>query len=230
MPLTIDLNPPAMYAEFAASIDNRVFDQNFDALASRILSISAGSGSYPLRSSLTASYYPSIGELHVERASPLFIGQGCDREHALADFELKVHSRVQDLIWKRPFELSAIDSRDLEVLDGIIDIAVYKNTTPILVRQFGVIKYDRTSIPRAIEWENGYTEHLKLNQVASPEFVNYPPGQPVEAWVMRDPITRELLFISNIVKVSRMRTEREIEESGFWARIGSVSDLPDGEW
>lgn len=232
MPFAIDKNPPAIHAEFAVSREERVSRQRvvFDAYEMPIRSISAGTGDYPLRASLIAYYYPSIGELHVEQVSPTFVGKGKSRDEALADFEIRVHSRLQELIWKRPFEIDASDKRDLDVLDRIIDIAVYKNTTPIMVRQFGTVKYDRTSIPRAIKWDNGYTEHVSLNQVASPDFVRYAPEQPVEAWVLRDPLTRKLLRIASITKVAKMRTQSEIIESGFLKRIGSADDLPNGEW
>ncbi len=81
MPFAIDKNPPAIHAEFAVSREERVSRQRvvFDAYEMPIRSISAGTGDYPLRASLIAYYYPSIGELHVEQVSPTFVGKARQR-------------------------------------------------------------------------------------------------------------------------------------------------------
>ncbi len=192
-----------------------------------ISTLPAGLISYPLRRSLLGQYYPSISELHIDGLSPRFVGLGASLDSAKEDLELKVHARVQQILALRPFEMEEADRLDLQVLNRVIDLTVYRNTAPLVVRQFGEVLYQHTSFPRAIRWDNGYIENVSPSQVQSPDFVTFAPNQPIEAWVARDPLTRKLLYITSVSKTPRLRDGREIQERGFGTRIRSSNDLPD---
>ncbi len=228
MPLALDHFPPAHCSEYSTTSQEAASrTRAYDATMVPISELSDGVTGYPLRRSLVGQFYATLRELHVDGLSPRFVGVGERLEVARADLELKIHARVQQLLGMRPFEMDAADRRDSDVLNRIIDLTVYRNTSPIIVRQFGEVLYEQTSYPRAIRWDNGYKESVALTQVRNPDFVTFAPYQPIEAWVVRDPLTREILYITSVVKTARLRSANEIQQSGFGERIRSSNDLPD---
>ncbi len=98
-----------------------------------------------------------------------------------------------------------------DVLRELIDVTVYRNTTAVVVRQFGKVTQVRPW-PQEVEWDNGRKEAVLLRQVNSPDFITYRPGQPFEAVVERNPVTGELHRISHIERrrqILRMPPEQE---------------------
>ncbi len=137
---------------------------------------------------------------------------------------------MQDLLVKRPFEMSSRDRLLWDSLNEYIDTTVYRNTTLVSIRQFGIVKRARP-YPEELLWENGTTERVSLQQVASPDFVNYKPGQPFEAVVLRNPITFELIRIVHIDRCRSARRLAKLEESILLDEVGSRSVLPmDTNW
>lgn len=189
--------------------------RNSDATQMEINRIQVGRTVYPLRRSLTATFVPGLhrGQLVVDSMSPAFVGYGESGEDALQDWALQVHAAFQDLIAKRPFEMNADDRRRWNLLRDMIDVTVFRNTTPVVVRQFGRVTQLRPW-PQQVEWANGQKEPVSLMQVDSPDFITYKAGQPFEAVVERNPLTGELLRISHIErrrKIQRMRPQQEAE-------------------
>lgn len=200
-----------------------------DAIHSTLNDLRVAGIAYPLRRSCTASFIPGVGEFLVEGFSPAFVGRGATLEVARKDWLLAVHSGFQELVHKRPFELTPYDARRWSVLSSLIDVTVYRNQTPIQVRQYGKVTQARP-YPQQIQWENGERESISVEQVASPDFITFRAGQPIEAIVARDPVNFRLL---GIVHVERRPTPSRLpanEEAELLESIGSAGHLPAVGW
>lgn len=200
-----------------------------DTIRSTLDEIQVAGVTYPLRRSSTVSFIPGIGEFLVEGFSPAFVGHGATFEAARRDWLLSIHSGFQELLHKRPFEMSPDDVYRWSVLSSRIDVTVYRNQTPIQVRQYGRISQARP-YPRQIQWENGERESINVEQVASPDFVTFKSGQPVEAIVARDPVNFRLLGIVHIERRSTPSRLPSREEAELLESIGSTTALPAASW
>lgn len=104
-----------------------------------------------------------------------------------------------------------------------------RNQTPIQVRQFGKITQARP-YPQQIQWESGEREAISLDQVDSPDFVTFKPGQPFEAIVARDPLNFRLLRIVHVERRSMPARLSAVEEAQLLESIGSSQNLPAAGW
>lgn len=233
MPFVVAEKPSAAVCTIAAVQETpvyRLFQRALEEQRMHIAEIRIGSTTYPLRRQLVGTYTRAYRELVVEGVSPVITGAGDTMQGAQDDFCLKVHAAFQALLHRRPFEMSAADKLAWETLNGIIDVTVYRNTTPIVVRQFGRIRKARP-YPTEVEWEDGRRESVTLTDVAEPEFVTYRPGQPFEAVVQRDPLTSRLLRVIHIRRCSAPKRMAPHEEKALLAEIGSTKQLEqDSEW
>ena len=193
-----------------------------DFRAAVIPQVIVGGVSYPLRRAFVGRYYRYLEQLIVDGVSPLIVGRGASENEAKEDFCLQIHSTIQDLLGKRPFELSNRDKQLLTIIDRFVDVTVFRNTQSIQVRQYGKISKARP-YPEEIEWENGTKDLVPVSLVITPEYVNYKPGQPVEAVVERDPMTFRLRRIVHISKCKATRSWSNHDEIEFMASIGSSS-------
>ncbi|MBS0210427.1 MAG: hypothetical protein JSS27_15900 [Planctomycetes bacterium] len=219
---------------YVSSIDGTMdvsFRQYFesDIVRSILNDLRIAGVTYPLRRPCPASYIPGVGEFLVEGFSPVFVGRGATIEEARSDWLLAVHAGFQELISKRPFEMAPSDVRRWHVLTSQIDVTVYRNQTPILVRQFGKVTQARP-YPQQIQWENGEREAISVEQVESPDFITFKPGQPIEAVVARDPLNFHLLRIVHIERRSTPSRLLPTEEAELLESIGSSQHLPPAGW
>jgi len=204
--------------------------QTIDFRTSVISQVVVGGVSYPLRRAFVGRYYRYLEQLVVDGISPLIIGRGGSENAAKEDFCLRLHSAIQDLLGKRPFELTDREKQLFATIDRFVDVTVFRNTQPIQVRQFGKISKARP-YPEEIEWDNGSKEHVPLSLVVTPEYVSYKPGQPVEAVVERDPMTFRLRRVVHISKCKATRNWTAKEESEFLDSIGSsITAKADPNW
>lgn len=202
----------------------------FESSRYELSEIICGYSRYPLKRILGATYLRSREEFLVEGLSPEIVGHGSSAEDARNDFCLKFHSLFQDLIYKRPFEMTATDSAVWNKIRSVVDVTVYRNRTPLVSEQYGVVGYGKTSRPCKIKWDNGFTEDVDIRKVNSPDFVRYLPGQPVKAIVRRNPITRELIDIPYIQRVAALPTEADLVTSGFVEQVLNSEPFPDADW
>jgi len=221
---------PAAYVSPADAQDVRQFADVFasDAIRSDLSELCVAGVTYPLRRSCRASYIPVAGEFVVEEFSS-FVGQGDTLEEAREDWLRSVHASFQELLQKRPFEMSPEDKRVWSILSSNIDVAVYRNQTPIQVCQFGRISKARP-YPQQIHWENGDREAISIDQVDVPDFITFKPGQPFEAVVARDPVDFRLLRIVHIQRRSEPTRLAAVEEANLLGSIGSTKTLPEAGW
>jgi hypothetical protein len=234
MPLLAASDAPIANAYACASVMGEhelPFRQYFetDIAKSVLTEIRAGNTTYPLRYPCEATFLPGIGELRVDGFSPMFIGRGATPRDAQQNWSLAVHAAFQELCHKRPFEMTPRDSDLWSLLSSNIDVTVYRNRTPVQVRQFGRIQRARP-YPELIVWEDGSADCISLNQVESDDFVTFPVGQPVEAIVARDPITFELVRIVYIQRRNLAGRLPADEEDALLDSIGSTKRLPIVSW
>ncbi len=223
--------PPSAYvSKIDATFDER-FQSVFssDAIRSTLSELRIGGSLYPLRDPSRALYIPVAGEFLVEGFSPLFVGQGDSQKDARENWLLAVHASFQELLHKRPFEMSDEDRRTWSVLSSRIDVAVYRNQTPIQVRQFGRINKARP-YPQQIRWESGQCESIRIHQVDSPAFITFKAGQPFEAVVARDPVDFSLLRIVHIERRSMPERISATDETELLQSIGSSATLTTTGW
>lgn len=81
-----------------------------------------------------------------------------------------------------------------------------------------------------IEWEDGSREAIRIEQVASPDFITFKTGQPFEAIVSRDPVDFRLLRIVHIERRPEPSRLPEREETELLESIGSATILPAAWW
>lgn len=228
MPLSVsDLaNTSTIVAVADFSVGNNAKSLNrprvVDFRASVIPQVVVSDVSYPLRRAFVGRYYRYLEQLIIDGISPLIVGRGASENAAKEDFCLQIHSAIQDLLGKRPFELSSRDKQLLTTIDRFVDVTVFRNTQPIQVRQYGKISKARP-YPEEIEWENGTKDIVPLSLVSTPEYVSFKPGQPIEAVVERDPMTFRLRRVIHISKCKATRTWSVMDETEFMASIGSSS-------
>jgi hypothetical protein len=232
MPLALECQPMIeAHASFDIHRDEQLLStgSRYDANTVDINELHVGHIVYPIRASLKGQYFQRAGELYVEGFGNAFIGKGGTQGEALDDFRLQVHSRFQELLYKRPFEMTSQEKKYWKLLCSLIDETRYRNLTPIQTRQFGEVLYQQTSRPKAIKWDNGYIEQINLSLVGSSDFVTFKHGQPIEAVVERNPVTRELLSIPFVTRVTSLRRPQELEQD-LNDTIGSSADYPDADW
>ena len=235
MPLLAAIDRPiastvacAPATEVARELPFRSYFQT-DAVRSVLNDIRVAGVVYPLRQPSATDYIPVVGEFLVEGFSPTFIGKGKTPKEARQDWALSVHAAFQELQYKRSFEMTAEEQDAWSVLASRIDVTVYRNYTPLYVRQFGKIGRARP-YPEQIIWDNGTADEVALHQVDSPDFITFKPGQPLEALVARDPVTFQLLRIVHIQRRPSAIRLPASEEAELLASIGSTKTLPVTGW
>ena len=202
----------------------------FESSRHELSDIQFGSSTYPLKRTLTGTYLRAKEEFLVDGLSPDFVGKGSTASEAYEDFCLQFHVGVQGLIYKRPFEMTDEDASIWAKINSVVDMTVFKNRSPLLVEQYGVVGHGQRSYPCKIKWDNGFTEAIDLRQVLKSDFVSYRPGQPIKAIVRRNPITRELIDIPFIETVASLPSVSEMQESGFVDQVLNAEPFPETEW
>ena len=235
MPLAASAQPayftPSAFVSVVDSLIDERFRRSFvsDAIRSTLSELRVAGMCYPLRAPSRTSYLPVAGEFLVEGFSQLFVGRGASEDEAREDWLVAVHASFQELLYKRPIELTADDRQTWSVLSSRIDVTVYRNQTPVPVRQFGRISKARP-YPQQIQWESGEREAIRIDQVAAPDFVTFRAGQPFEAVVARDPVDFRLLRVVYIERQSEPTRLSADEEARLLESIGSARTLRSAGW
>jgi len=174
--------------------------------------VRVGEARYRLRSPLTLTFYPFVlvdkGELIPEPDSAApdgwsIIGTGVAFDDAFQDWSAKLHMIVQNLLAKRPWEMTQEEVRNMASMERMIDIPAYHRETPHSMRQIGTVARSRP-IPDCILWEDGLVEHVKLYQMP-PDFATFVNGQRFEAITVRDSMNGELQRVSYVGKLGRLK-------------------------
>ncbi len=185
-------------------------------------SLQVGKTIYPLRHDLVGYFYPSKldreGEFLVEAFGSKLTGSGSTPRDAFLDWRDQIHRLFQSLYAKRPFEMKDDEKAWWLILENEIDVTVYRNNTPLVVKQIGKVSHGMRSHPVKIAWEDGTNESIKLEDMPA-EFAGYRPGQPFEAIVERDPIDYRIL---NVIYVRRIHDLPWLSREEFDEFVGSI--------
>lgn len=154
-------------------------------------------------------------------------GKGNTFVSAQEDFKNQLHTIFQRLYRKRPFEMNENEKRQWQRLINIIDVPLYRATTPIVVQEIGQISYGRISRPYRIKWLTGSNYIIDTGKVP-PELMSLRTGQYIEAIVKRDPVTHREIEINSIKPIS-FRLPNDKEARKMWDSI-SPAELHEGGW
>ncbi len=209
-----------------------VSPDRFDVMQRIIDSITVGEAHYRLRSPCRARFFPNpraeAAEVFVEGFGRHIVGKGPTIDAAIADWNEQVHVAFQALLDKRPFEMSDEDAATWELLSDRIDVPVYKNSTPLLVRQFGRLESARPQ-PNLIQWENGSKEQVRLEQMPR-EFATFKPGQWFQAIAARDPTDFGLLTVLYVQRAPTPGRPSRDAIAAIWKEMETTAQLADAEW
>lgn len=155
------------------------------------------------------------------------IGKGDSVLAAQEDFKNELHTAFQRLYRKRPFEMNKQEQKQWQRLTNVIDVHLYKTTTPLIVREVGQISNGMISRPYRIKWLTGYNYIIDPHNVPN-ELMSMKPGQYIEAVVERDPLTHKERKIVSVKSIS-FRLPNEQEAKRIWEEM-PAADLPEGCW
>jgi hypothetical protein len=207
--------------------------QTLRSLQRTLVEVKVGEARYRLRKPLTLTFYPFVnggmGELIPEPdfENPdgwPFIGIGITLEEAINDWKEKVHMLVQNLLNKRSWEMTPQEMQEMDAIERTIDIPAYHRETPYRTRQIGTVTR-RRPIPDRIQWEDGLTEYVNLQQMP-PEFATYVNGQRFEAITVRDSMNRRLLRVDYIAKLGRLMSA----PADQWEKTQTTLNTPAVDW
>ncbi len=153
--------------DYSADFQERLLSVSdaFETSVCWMSEVSFGTFVYPAKSPLRGYFIRAKAEFVVDGLSPDFVGAGEDVDTAREDFCKKMHAGIQELIYKRPFELNDVELERWRKINDAIDITVFKNSTPLVVQQYGIVSHGMRSYPCKIKWDNGYTESIDLRMV-----------------------------------------------------------------
>ena len=179
--------------------------------------IVVGRTRYKFRNIVRGCLYPTdVGDFEfvLDSLASYVVGRGQSREDAERDWREQVHTLFQRLLKMRPWEMSADEAACWRSLNTLIDVAEYRRTTPIAMRQLGRIRYLTAARPQRIDWAAGGIDHLAFDE-APPEIAGYRAGQWIEAVVDRDPVSGKLLRIHSVEPIPEIRPMGTDEQSRY---------------
>lgn len=194
--------------------------------------LEVGETVYRLKAKLAGTFFPGTigedGEFIVPEFLPDFVGRGRNIAIALRDWRDQVHCRFQELYAMRPFEMTERDESTWRVLESQFDVATYRDTTPLSIRQVGRVARARPH-PDLIQWEDGHKEAVRLDQMPG-EFATFRPGQPFAAIVLRDPVDFHLIKVSHVQRAGNLPRMTPEAFDDLLRSIPTTASLPDADW
>ena|GEM_PF-3266563 len=213
----------------------RAFDRAFDpwdagpssffSCERLVEQIQVGATEYVLRSPTLGRFYPLDSgrfEFVVDGFGDHFVGRGDTRHAADQGWRDTVHACFQRLLSTRPFEMNDEDRILWNILEERIDVAKYRRTTPMTLRQVGRARYVRRAIPTRIDWANQRKDYVSLESMPA-AFAALKPNQWFEAVVERDPLTGRLLKVLSVRSISTLRLMTMDQQRSY------LQSLPKGE-
>ena len=205
-------------------------DTQFSVLYDKIDSFSVGNSYYKFVEPVDVNYLPFTGNWKCSiYGLPTYSGTADTRENSFDNLKIEIHSDFQKLIRMRPFEMTADEQRRWSELCNVIDLLHYNNTTPIVLKDIGEVRYEMRSRPYKINWINGRSYIIDIAR-APGELMSCKSGQWIEAIVKKEPITNKIIEIEAINKISfHIPTKSEVEK--YWASLDkSEADSAQFSW
>jgi hypothetical protein len=141
----------------------------------------------------------------------------------------QVHATFQRLYAKRPVHMTPDETALWYRIGAIVNVAAYRDMTPLALREIGQVRFGRLPYPHKIEWIYGREDIIRLEN-GPPELAGFKPGQWIEADVLRDHRSGQLLRIDHVQRIKSpppLRQPTAIEKQ--WQDL-PVADLPDSDW
>jgi len=204
-----------------------------DILRKTLAEVKVGEARYRFRRPITLTYYPytseGVGELIPEpgQSDPEGLGltgQGKTFEEALDNWATRLHTHVQTLLSKRPWEMTEDEAKDMATVERMIDMPAHHRETPYFTRQIGMVTR-RRPVPDRIQWEDGLVEHVNLHQMPV-EFAAFVNGQRFEAITVRDTSNGHLQRVVFVGRLGRLATPK----ADRWEKTQTFKEIPEGSW
>jgi hypothetical protein len=234
MPILIDVN--ANYAQTCVMEvqENRhrraqasgAPDPSFDVLKQEFSRLQYGSAVYEFRHNVVGQWLPRLVQGGYEfylDPLPQIAGHGATMAEAQDEFLAIFHERVQELLSKRPFEMTKQEKSDYAAINSVIDIAFYQQHLPVRLRQRGKLVSKRHGNLTVI-WE-GLGQEQVSGKLFPADFAAYREGQQFDAIVLRDRQSMNLIQVADVERTTASQsTEEELQD--FWKSLRTTADLP----
>lgn len=218
------------YEHSAGAYDDRWYgqDQSANATSAELDRVQVGNACYRLVEPLELifGWIEGIWACYSDRFD--YVGRGSTPAEARRDWEGRFHARFQALYSKRPFEMTSAENRRWGELLSVVDVAAYREETPLSIRQIGQVRYGHMSYPTRIDWLDGGRDNVDLD-AAPPEFASCRSGQWIDAVVVRDASTNKLKRITHLDKIATVHTMSDSDAECHLEETPKA-DLPTTEW
>ncbi len=189
--------------------------------------ISCGQHRYELRQPIAGRLMPNFDRLSYRFTSdslPGIVGVGATRPEATLAFESQFHSRFQELLAKRPFEMSDRELHDWRAIHRVFDVEGYRRSRPIIMRRYGIALNDQGR--HAVQWEGRPEKEVVDLGIYPPDFPAFITGQPFEAFLELDPVSRRPTRVFYVKKSSPANHRTQADNAAFWDSLPGTSSLP----
>ncbi len=236
---------PPIQPDFALqheySIRSQFTDETFDAIVDEsprsfgtlgnvpVSSVRVERTQYNFATTLRGEYGWRDGyTFRVPQAHLTLKGIGETFTQARRDWEHRFHALFQRLYSTPSFEMSSDEATEWKRIRSQIDINAYSDLIPLTAREIGQIRFGAASYPTEIQWVDGRRERILLDRV--PRIIaGSRPGQFVEAWVERDPLTKQISQIILAERIGSLHPLNEAQRKARWANLPRAK-LPTTDW
>ncbi len=196
----------------------------------------------PLREELWVTVYPprssGLWRAEADSVGPAVVGRGETADEAVADWRTRFRMTTQRYLEMRPFEMQSDDWDLWDRIQTVFDVAKYKATKPLVIRQLGKIHKAREGVT-VVEWEDGARERVDP-RVFDEAFSRFRAGQPFEAIVTREPLTFQIIRADAVRRLKSVDKRTEERSKALWSLVvgtpeetaseASESGIDEGFW
>jgi hypothetical protein len=118
--------------------------------------------------------------------------------------------------------------KDWKRIRSQIDINAYSDSIPLTAREIGQVRFGTASYPTEIRWVDGRFDRIRLDRVHR-TIAGARTGQFVEAWVERDPLTKQISQIVLAERIGSLHALTQEQAAVRWARLPQAN-LPTTDW
>jgi hypothetical protein len=155
-------------------------------------------------------------------------GKGATFSQARRDWELQFHALFQRLYSTPSFEMSPEEVNEWKRIRTQIDVNAYSDSLPLTAREIGQVRFGHASHPTEIRWVDGRRDRIQLDRVHR-VIAGARTGQYVEAWVERDPATKQISQIILAERIGSLFPLTDEQAAKRWARLPKAK-VPSTDW
>lgn len=155
-------------------------------------------------------------------------GKGATYSQASRNWELQFHALFQRLYSTPSFEMTPEEMNEWKRIRTQIDVNAYSESIPLTAREIGQVRYGTASYPTEIRWVDGRRDRIRLDRVHR-VVAGARTGQYVEAWVERDPTTKQISRIILAERIGSLFPLSEKQAAERWAKLPKA-EVPTTDW